>query len=58
MSNKYQCAYCKGIFDKGWSDEEAETELEDTFGLPKEMCDIVCDDCYKAMGFGNAEQVN
>ena len=46
--NEYKCAMCKGIFEKEWSDEEAEAELESTFkGTPTEDCELVCDDCYK-----------
>lgn len=53
MADTYICASCGGTFDKGWSDDEAEAELASTFAVPKEDCDIVCDDCYKAMGFGS-----
>lgn len=46
--NEYQCAMCGGIFEKEWTDEEAEAELKEIFGdVPKENCGIVCDDCYK-----------
>lgn len=54
--NEYKCTCCKGIFTKGWSDEEAKAELADTFpGFEEEECDLVCDDCYKKMGFGTDE---
>lgn len=53
MSNTYTCEACGGTFDKGWSDEEAEAELKTTFGVDKQDCGLVCDDCYKAMGFGD-----
>lgn len=52
--NEYQCAKCKGIFEKGWSDEEAIKEAEEKFPIESgfeaahEM-DIVCDDCYKEL---------
>lgn len=52
MSNTYTCSLCGETFDKGWSDEEAEAELASTFAVPKVDCNLVCDDCYKAMGFG------
>lgn len=46
---KYQCSMCKGIFESGWSDDEARAEHKEVFGeavaaLPAE---VVCDDCYK-----------
>jgi DNA-directed RNA polymerase subunit RPC12/RpoP len=51
--NEYQCAQCKGIFEYGWSDEEAIKEATDTFGKPpaewKDNAAIVCDDCYQEM---------
>ena len=51
-NNEYRCAVCGGVYLKGWSDSEAEDELSDVFpGISKDECDLVCDDCYKAMGF-------
>jgi hypothetical protein len=50
--NEYQCAACAGIFEKGWGDEVAKEELSNTFpGYETEDCALVCDDCFKAMGF-------
>lgn len=52
QSNEYQCAMCKGIFTKGWSNAEALTELNEKFvGHSPDTCDLVCDDCYKKIGF-------
>jgi hypothetical protein len=49
---QYKCAACGGVFDKGWSDEEAAAELAEKFaGHQQEDCDVVCDDCFKKMGF-------
>ncbi len=51
--DKYRCAACCKVFEKAWSDAEAESELAEKFpGYPVEETDIVCDDCYKQMGFG------
>ena len=51
--NQYRCAACGGVFDKGWSDEDAKAEHTKTFPeTPLDDCAIVCDDCYKRMGFG------
>jgi uncharacterized protein with PIN domain len=47
--NEYRCAACGGIFEKGWSDEEAAGELASTFKVPADDCSLVCDDCYKLM---------
>ncbi len=50
MPDTYTCAVCAGTFSYGWSEEEALAELKENFGdIPKEDCDIVCDDCYKKM---------
>jgi hypothetical protein len=48
----YTCYMCKGVFEKGWSDEEAEEEAGENFpGYEPDEGDLVCDDCYKkAMG--------
>lgn len=44
----YKCAVCEGVFEEGWSDEEAVAELNKDFpGFTKDQCDIVCEDCYK-----------
>lgn len=46
--NEYQCARCRKILPKGWSEEEAQAELKREFpGIEPPDCVIVCDDCYK-----------
>ena len=48
--NEFQCALCKGIFEKGWSDEEAAKECQEK--IPEfagEPVDVVCEDCYQKM---------
>lgn len=49
--NEYQCAMCKGIFEKGWDESAALKEAEEAFGKPVVKWNddvlIVCDDCYK-----------
>jgi len=49
----YKCAHCLNTYEKGWTDEEAKKEAEDTFGKhPDDWQDdalVVCDDCYQAM---------
>jgi len=47
-NNEYQCALCNGIFEKGWTDEEALEEYKNNFSDCKhEDYDVVCDNCYK-----------
>ena len=48
--NTYKCEICEGVFEKGWSDEEASAELGKNFpGHAEEDCGLVCDDCYEKM---------
>ncbi len=54
--NQYRCAACGGIFHNDWSAKNAEAELSVKFpDFTPDDCDIVCDDCYKAMGFGTED---
>lgn len=47
-SNKYQCAECGGVFEKGWTEEEAVAEMQENFGaIDVKDCVLVCDDCYQ-----------
>ena len=49
---KFKCAVCKGIFEKGLTDEEAKEQYKKEFpNLPFEDYEqnLVCDDCYKKM---------
>jgi hypothetical protein len=47
---EFRCAACGGVFDKGWSDDEAAAELGRAFpGFTTDDCDLVCDDCYDRM---------
>ena len=39
---------CHGVFDKGWSDEEATKEQKENWGnTPDNEMEILCDECYK-----------
>ena len=54
IGDEYTCAYCGETHQKGWSDEEAKEEAKGVFGedvFEREPVVIVCDDCYKLMGF-------
>lgn len=46
--NEYQCSRCKGIFEKGWTDEEAIAEMKRNHGdnITTDDCGVLCDDCY------------
>lgn len=49
MGAEYKCAMCGGVFEKGWTDEEASKEYMENFGpaiSTMDDYDIVCDDCY------------
>jgi hypothetical protein len=47
MSSEFQCARCKGIFPKGWSDEESLAESRELFGeIPPEHRVPICDVCF------------
>ena len=53
MAETYTCALCKGVFEFEWTDKEATQEMEENFpGIPKEECDIICDDCFKKVMMG------
>jgi 5-methylcytosine-specific restriction endonuclease McrA len=47
---QYQCASCGGIFEKGRTDDEANEEANDIWGVENasENSDmvVICDDCF------------
>ncbi len=44
----YRCELCRGIFRKGWTDEDCITERIQNFGTQDIDDDaIVCDDCFQ-----------
>ena len=48
--NEYQCCVCDGVFEKGWTDDEAMEESEEVWGaMPPDELEVVCDDCYNKM---------
>ncbi len=57
--NEYKCNSCQNIYEKGWTDEEAENEAKEIWGEIQQVeMAIICDDCFnvrnpteiKAMG--------
>lgn len=46
-SNEYQCAHCKGVFERTRSDAEAASEATQNWpAIPLEEMDQVCNDCF------------
>ena len=43
--NEYQYAKCGGIFEKGWSDEEALKERDELWEKTNDWA-VICDDCF------------
>jgi hypothetical protein len=43
--SEYECNMCRGIFEKGWTDEEAKAEAEKN-EFPLDECSLVCENCY------------
>jgi hypothetical protein len=49
-SNQFICQECNGIFDKGWTDEEAQAEAKELFPrFSTAIMALVCDDCFKTI---------
>lgn len=51
MNDKYICELCKKEFEKAITDEEANKEAEELFGVKdasnRDDMAIICDDCFK-----------
>lgn len=49
--NEYQCSACKNVYEKSWSDEEADKESLEIHGVTRHNSDmaVVCDDCFNKM---------
>lgn len=51
--DEYTCASCGETFLKGRPDGEAMAETRARHGnVRQEDCEVVCDDCFNAMGLG------
>jgi nitrate/TMAO reductase-like tetraheme cytochrome c subunit len=45
--NQYECEACHGIFEKGWSDEEAKDEFAELFpDVALQDTGLVCEACH------------
>lgn len=46
--NEFRCFECGGVFDKGWTDEEAIEEEKRNFGANADPdgAELLCEECY------------
>jgi hypothetical protein len=51
-ANEFRCFVCKEIFEKARTEGDAVAEMEALWGAgtTTDDCELVCDDCFKAMG--------
>ena len=50
MMSQYHCVMCNGVFEEGWTKEEAIKELAQLFpGVSRDNCVVVCDDCFQEL---------
>ncbi len=47
-TDEYRCDACGGVFNFGWTEEEARAEAADN-GVTEDNPAMVCDDCYNIM---------
>lgn len=54
-ANQFKCECCLGIFEEGWTEEEAQKErIKNGFGdIPDEDLARVCEDCYQMLMAAN-----
>lgn len=50
MDNKFTCSICGETYDKLWSDDEANKEAEELWGVENASINddmaVICDDCW------------
>jgi hypothetical protein len=52
---------CEGVFEKGHTEEEARKEAKELFGIEDKDIEqggevaLICDDCFKKMGFNSKD---
>jgi len=49
---EFRCEDCGGVYENGWSDEEASAESQAAFGITTGA--VVCDDCYNKIMYHRA----
>jgi rubredoxin len=48
IGEQYECEVCHGVFEKGWSDEEAFAETAAMWEpIPGDDVGVVCDGCFR-----------
>jgi hypothetical protein len=48
VGTHYICSVCKGFFEKGWSEDEANKESKELWGdLAEDQLAVICEDCFK-----------
>jgi hypothetical protein len=46
-ANEFQCELCRGIYEKGWSEDDAKAEFGKDFpGFQLSDAGLICEDCY------------
>jgi DNA-directed RNA polymerase subunit RPC12/RpoP len=49
---EFKCALCEQTFTTKWSEEEAKAEFAEVFPNDNiEETELVCEDCYRKIGF-------
>ena len=43
----FTCALCRGVFEKAWSDAEAESEYASLWSDAPGPVDVICEDCFQ-----------
>jgi len=47
--NEYQCEACGEVYEKGWTDEEAQKEADELWNKVALQAgqSVICDDCFQ-----------
>ena len=57
--NEFTCDMCRNTYEKEWTDDEAEAEMKEIWGvIPKEDRAIVCDDCFNSIEQNTLKKVS
>jgi hypothetical protein len=59
-ANEYQCALCHKVYEKVWSDEDADQEALALWGVEHasaapEVFAVICDDCFRQRSLAEVE---
>lgn len=58
--NEYQCSLCHAVYEKEWSDEDADQEALEIWGVEHASADpegfaVICDDCFQQRSMAEVE---